>query len=91
MTSSDDFTAKLVDISSKTAIRTFTGHTYWVRCAIFGNGIDIFTASADDRFKRWNRSSDNCIHTYSGHKDDVTCVIHDEINNNKIFSSSRTA
>ncbi len=97
LTTSGDFTAKLVDISSKIVIKTFTGHTKSINCAIFGNGDDVFTASNDKTIKRWNiLSGDNgsndigfnkCVYTYYGHKKCVKCVILDEINN-RIFSSS---
>ncbi len=105
LTASADCRAKVIDLSLKIVIKTFTGHTNWIRCAIFGNGDDIFTGSNDNKIKRWNistsgsndntssdnTSSDNtsseCINTYLGHNDIVTCVILDEINN-RIFSSS---
>ncbi len=89
----DDNTCRLFDISKKTVIKGFIGHTNYISCAIFGNNNDIFTASGDKTIKRWNISSkmkmsySNCIQTYSGHTSEVVCVIYDELNN-RLFSSS---
>ncbi len=59
LTASRDCTAKVIDISSKIVIKTFTGHTDYIHCAIFGNNNDVFTASDDRTIKRWNILSDD--------------------------------
>ncbi len=92
LTTSGDFTAKLVDISSKIVINTFTGYSKWIHCAIFGNDNNVFITSDDYKIKKWNilyddNGSKKCIKTYSGHYGEVTCLIYEQVNN-RLFSSS---
>ncbi len=90
-TGSYDITTKLIDLSSKTVVQTFSGHDNSVTCSIFLNkkGTEILTASFDNTLKLWNVTSgfSKCIKTFRGHTSGVTCVIYDE-KSNRIYSSS---
>ncbi len=94
LTGSLDNISMLINISSRTVIKRFVGHSKEIRCVIFGNDNDIFTASQDTTIKRWrgyidsssdDSSSDDSIHTYFGHKFCVGCIL---IVVNKLVSSS---
>merc|ERR1712072_887383 len=74
-------------------IQTFTGHTSWVKSAVFSNdGTNILTASDDKTAKLWSVENGPCIQTFTGH----TCWVYSAVFSNDgasilTASSDRTA
>lgn len=95
LTASMDETAKLIDITTRQVVTTFTGHLDSVTCAIFGSDINqVFTSSRDGIIKQWKISTSEtgskrgkCIQTFSCVSKSVSCLLYDAIYN-RLFSSS---
>ena len=67
LTASDE-TAKIWDASTGECKQTFSGHSNFVRSAVFSaDGLSVLTASHDKTAKIWDASTGECKQTLSGH------------------------
>lgn len=72
VSTSDDHTLRMWDISSGLCIRTYKGHTAGVNDVSFNrNGKYMLSASDDRTVKLWDVFSGQCIRTFEGHRSEV--------------------
>nr|VFJ56807.1 MAG: WD domain-containing protein, G-beta repeat-containing protein [Candidatus Kentron sp. FM]VFJ57085.1 MAG: WD domain-containing protein, G-beta repeat-containing protein [Candidatus Kentron sp. FM]VFK11470.1 MAG: WD domain-containing protein, G-beta repeat-containing protein [Candidatus Kentron sp. FM] len=66
---------KLWDVASGKKIRTFKGHSNWIRSVAFSpNGRTVLSGSADNTLKLWNVANGKAIHTFKRHHGAVWSV-----------------
>ncbi len=64
----DENVVKLVDAVSGEVVRTFKGHTKWVKSVCFGpGGRYALSGSDDETLKLWDVGTGICIRTLEGH------------------------
>ena len=57
-----------IEVASTTCIRTFLGHSSWVRkCCISKDVEHLFSSSGDKTVKMWKAQTGECIRTFEGH------------------------
>ncbi len=67
-----DGTARLWDVASGRAFRTFRGHSLWLRCVRFSPGGDrLVTASQDRTVRIWDVAREEAIRVLEGHTAEV--------------------
>ncbi len=70
-----DHVIKIVEAKTGNLIRILTGHTIWVRDAVFNpQGDKIASASGDKTAKIWDITTGRCLHTLIGHNTPVQTV-----------------
>ena len=79
-------TIKLHDIHTGDCLKTFLGHSNWVRRVKLLNENQIVTCSQDKTIKIWDIISGNCIKTLFGHSDAVWDIL--ILTNDRIASCS---
>ncbi|WP_176329739.1 WD40 repeat domain-containing protein [Thioflexithrix psekupsensis] len=75
LSGSFDNNLKLWEVSSGQCLRTFEGHSNWVRSVAFSpDGLLALSGSDDKTLKLWEVSSGICLRTFEGHSDYVRSV-----------------
>jgi WD40 repeat protein len=76
LTGSFDGTVKLWDAETGNWIRSFEGHTNWVRSIVFSkDGSRVLTASYDNTAKLWNVETGELIRSFQGHTNKVNSAV----------------
>jgi len=71
----EDKTVKLFDTETGREIRTFAGHSAWVKSIAFSpDGMYILSGSDDKTVMLWDIKTTQMIKQYSGHTQEVTSV-----------------
>jgi len=70
-----DNTTRLWDVANGKELRTFRGHTLYVRSVVFSpDGKQVLTASADRTTRLWDVASGNELRAFHGHINPVLSV-----------------
>src|SRR5262249_47382318 len=70
-----DNTLKLWDAASGALLRTFKGHSSWVRSVAFSpDGGRVLSGSFDGKVKLWDVATGALLHTFDGHSGWVRSV-----------------
>jgi WD40 repeat protein len=70
-----DCTAKLWDAETGEVLLTFSGHTGWIRSAVFSrDGARIATGATDNTVRLWEASTGALLRTLIGHSNQVISV-----------------
>jgi WD40 repeat protein len=88
LTSGNDHSIKLWNLSSGALLRTINGHSYYVKDAFFiNNGEQILSYSGDYTAKIWETSNGNLIKCFDGHEGVIfsACISKD---NNTLYTAS---
>lgn len=90
---SEDAALKVWDFEIGEYERTLKGHTNSVQSAAFNTTGTLLASTASDlTIKLWNFAAEGnyeCIRTLRGHDHNVSCVIFDTIQSERIFTCSR--
>ena len=87
-TGSHDNTAVHWDLDGK-ELQRYVGHSKWIQCLAKGaSGALLYTGSADETIKEWDIGTGNCLHTLSGHTQEITSMV---VSGNHLYTGSREA
>merc|ERR1711935_60393 len=69
LSASRDSTVKMWEVASGCCLKTFYGHTEWVRFAVYNESDSmIASASNDQAIKLWSPEKDEALQTLYGHE-----------------------
>jgi WD40 repeat protein len=75
ISSSDDNTLKLWDVTTGQELRTFSGHTKWGHDVAFSpDGKTVVSANSDGTVKLWDVTTGQVLRNFTGHKGQVLAV-----------------
>jgi WD40 repeat protein len=74
LSGSEDHTARLWSVETKSCLRIFSGHGGPVTSVATVDSATFLTGSADSTIKVWDAFTAGCIRTYTGHTETVTSV-----------------
>jgi len=79
LTASDDKTVKISLLLDRGSTTSFTGHTNWVRSAVFSPSAAFIASGGDDKTVRiWNVEHRAPVCVWHDHQDKVACVRFDQ-------------
>src|SRR5207237_6604020 len=75
LTTSEDRTAAIFDVSTGARLAILSGHTAGVTTAVFDSqGQRVLTGAEDGTARVWRTDSGKLVQTWSGHESGVRCV-----------------
>ena len=84
----DDGSVKIFDVSSKTLLRTLTGHTNATHVSHFLGSKEIVTFSDDKTVRLWDMSTEEEIFQFKGHTDYVRAGCISPLSTDMVMSGS---
>ena len=80
---------KVFDISTKTMLRVFRGHSAAVRqCEFTADNVHVASFSDDKTVGVWDLATETRLDTFSGHKEYVRCGVTANANSDLLLSGS---